>query len=141
MSHQLDLLLYTEQFSVLKFASGAKVPKLIDDLPFYSITRTPEELSIVTLQPSSEVMQELLEKDGMVAYENDWRCMKVQGPLDFSLIGILSNLSTTLAQAKISIFAISTYDTDYLLVKQSTVDRAKEELEKVGHTITIKSIF
>ncbi|KAK9693538.1 hypothetical protein K7432_013879 [Basidiobolus ranarum] len=140
MAIHLNLQLYTEQFCVLKFAPKASVPRIFDDLPFYSVTRTPEELSIVTIQPSNETI-ETLRDSGLVAYENDWRCLKVQGPLDFSLIGILANLSSTLADAEVSIFAISTYDTDYLLVKQDSVDRAQEVLVKVGHTINIASIF
>ena len=73
----------------------------------YTLTKTKEELSLVCLQSNvpSNVMS-----------EGDWRIIKVLGPLDFTLVGILASLSTTLMKAGVSIFAISTFDTDYLLV-------------------------
>ena len=57
-----------------------------------------------------------------------WRCIQVLGPLDFNLVGILAQLSAVLAEADISIFALSTYDTDYLLVKENNLNRARQAL-------------
>ena len=65
--------------------------------------------------------------------ERGWRCLKVEGPLDFALTGILADLAGVLASAGISIFAISTFDTDYLLVKEETLDGAVETLTVAGH--------
>lgn len=82
---------------------------------FFSITKTKDELSIVcneALVPSN------------VKVEKGWRYLKVEGPLDFGLTGILSSLAAPLAEAKISIFAVSTFDTDYLLIKKENLDRA-----------------
>ncbi len=91
---------------------------------FVSITRTAEELSIVC--PQRQVPAEIEREEG-------WRGMKIKGPLDFSLTGVLASLSTPLAQEGISIFAISTYDTDYLLVKEKDLERAIGILVKKGN--------
>ena len=87
---------------------------------FFSITRTKEELSVVCHE--EKVPQN-------VKVEKGWRCLKVEGPLDFGLTGILSSLALPLAEAKISIFAISTFDTDYILVKKENLQKAIEVLE------------
>ena len=67
--------------------------------------------------------------------EKDWRTLKIEGPLDFSLIGILSSISTILAQKGISIFAISTYDTDYILVKDKDINNAINALSNEKYEI------
>ncbi|WP_346771735.1 ACT domain-containing protein [Anoxynatronum buryatiense] len=67
--------------------------------------------------------------------EKDWKMLKVEGPLDFSLIGILSSISTVLAQRKISIFAISTFDTDYILLKSQDFDNAIQALTSEGYEV------
>ena len=93
--------------------------------PFFSICKTEHELSYVGLQHSipSEV-------EG----ERNWRAIKVAGPLDFKLTGILAGLSSSLATAQISIFALSTYDTDYILVKEENVSKAMFTLARAGNT-------
>ena len=68
-----------------------------------------------------------------VAREEGWRAMRVVGQLDFSLTGILSGIATVLADAQVGIFAVSTYDTDYILVKQENLDRAVEALKAAGY--------
>ncbi len=93
---------------------------------FVSITRTSEELSIVC--PQRQVPAKIRRQEG-------WRAMKVKGPLDFSLTGILSSLATPLAQEGVSVFAISTYDTDYLLVKEKDLERAIGVLVNRGHRV------
>lgn len=93
---------------------------------FFSITRTQEELSIVCSE--TDVPQS-------VKTERGWRCLKVEGPLDFGLTGILSSLTLPLAEAKISIFAISTFDTDYLCVKEYNLQKAIEILGKFCHIL------
>ncbi len=67
--------------------------------------------------------------------ERDWRCLKVEGPLDFTLTGILASLATPLAGAGISIFAISTFGTDYVLVKEINLQKTIAVLQNVGHRI------
>ena len=91
----------------------------IEGKDFFSITKTQDELSVVCSE--DKVPQD-------VKAEKGWRCLKVEGPLDFGLTGILSSLTQPLAEAKISIFAISTFDTDYIMVKKENLQRAIEVL-------------
>ena len=93
------------------------------DGPFWSATHTQEELSIVCLQ-------ELI--PDQVLYEGDWRVLKVLGPLSFSLTGILAAISSVLAEAGVSIFSVSTYNTDYILVKYDRLEDAMEALTGRG---------
>jgi hypothetical protein len=71
-----------------------------------------------------------------VRAERGWRAFKVEGPLDFSLTGILSRIAAPLTDAGVSIFAISTFDTDYVLVRESALEKAKRALTDSGHTVT-----
>jgi uncharacterized protein len=97
---------------------------------FFTISRTNEELSIVCSQ--DDVPQDLQN----LKIERNWRCLKVKGPLDFSLTGVMASLAGPLAEAKISIFAISTFDTDYLLITQQEFERAIVTLIGAGHSIS-----
>ena len=91
-----------------------------------SLTRTADELSVVC--PQSAV-------PAGVQAERDWRCLRVAGALPFSAVGILSSLVTPLAAAGISVFALSTFDTDYLLVKEKDLEKAAAALTQHGHTL------
>lgn len=93
---------------------------------FISITRTSDELSIVCLQ--EEVPPDVRCKKG-------WRCLRVEGPLEFSEIGVLASLTAALAAADVSLFALSTFDTDYLLVGEGDLERAVTALRGAGHQI------
>ncbi len=93
---------------------------------FFSITRTADELSIVCPQESVP--------EG-VPCERGWSCLRVAGTIPFSVIGVLSSLTSPLANAGISVFAISTFDTDYLLIKVKDWARAVDVLRRQGHTI------
>jgi len=93
---------------------------------FLSITRTPDELSIVAPQEHLPAR---------VKCQRDFRALQVAGPLAFDQVGVLASLATPLADAGISIFAISTYDTDYILVRQADFLRAVESLRAAGHTV------
>lgn len=93
---------------------------------FFSITRTPEELSVVV--PQEHVPES-------ITCQRDFRALQVAGPLAFDQVGVLASLATPLADAGISIFAISTYDTDYILVRQADLLRALEALRAAGHTV------
>jgi hypothetical protein len=90
---------------------------------FFSVSRTPEELSVVC--------DETLIPDG-IRCEKNWRCLKVKGHLDFSVVGVVSALSKVLAEHSISIFVISTFDTDYLLVKTENFQKAILVLNQAG---------
>lgn len=115
----LTMKLFKDKYGVCRLAKTESIPKWSQDSDFFSITKTSDELSIVCLEDS-------IPSD--IKCERDWRILKIEGPLDFSLIGILASISTILAQKGISIFAISTYDTDYILVKNKDIDKAVESL-------------
>lgn len=100
---------------------------------FCSVTRTSEELSIVCLQDAVSDSNTREVDDGSAKIELDWSLLKVQGPLEFSMTGVLASLSSCLANADVSIFAVSTYDTDYLLVKSVDLNRAVLALQASGH--------
>lgn len=113
-----------EPFSVCKVKDYSKV-NLQDTFSF--IAKTDEELSLVCLTQSVP--------DNTTEREDGWKAMRIQGELDFSLIGILSEISTVLAENKIGIFAISTYNTDYILVKEENYSNALKALARAGYEI------
>ena len=94
------------------------------DIDFYFIGKTDEELSLVC--PTEQVPEKT------TAREDGWKAFRIQGELDFSLIGILSKISGILAENQIGIFAVSTYNTDYILVKDENYERAMKALEDAG---------
>jgi len=94
---------------------------------FYFIGRTDEEISIVC--PTEDVPAHTSERD------DGWRGFRIQGTLDFSMIGVLSGISRVLAENEIGIFAISTYNTDYILVKEENFEHAMNALRGAGYTL------
>jgi hypothetical protein len=123
MKTKLKLSILPNEYTIHRFSPKSDIPALTGN--FISITRTDDELSIVC------DVQLSLDSD---VSEAGWVCIKVLGPLDFGLTGILAKIASVLAEAEISIFAISTYDTDYILVKNNTLLRSKKALEQVGYT-------
>ncbi|OJG24973.1 hypothetical protein RR47_GL002067 [Enterococcus columbae DSM 7374 = ATCC 51263] len=97
------------------------------DKELYFLSKTDEEISLVC--KTEDTPSQTIER------EDDWRAFRIQGVLDFSLIGILSKLSSILAENKIGIFAISTFNTDYILVKAKDYERALIILAEAGYTI------
>jgi hypothetical protein len=114
------------RFSVCRLAPQAIIPNWAAKGAFYSITRTADELSVVC--DEANVPEDVLCAKGYCA-------LKVQGPLDFSLVGILASISAVLAEENVSIFALSTYDTDYILMRESDKSAAAEALAKAGYII------
>ncbi|MFT6901995.1 MAG: hypothetical protein ACJAXS_002203 [Colwellia sp.] len=113
------LKLLEETFAIHSLARDVDIPKAVFDAPIFFIAKTYEETSIVLPQTVNIISDEI---------ERDWQALEVVGPLDFTLTGILSKISTILANEKISIFAISTFDTDYILVKSQNVSLATTAL-------------
>ena len=126
----MKLKILDSTFSVIKFPPFETIPLWALNCHVFSITRTDEELSVVCSSECLPINEQIKE------VENDWKCIKVEGVLDFSLTGILSSLANSLAENKISIFAISTFNTDYLLVKGHSIEKAKVVLENEGHTFS-----
>jgi hypothetical protein len=122
----LTLILLEGRFTLHRLESDAVLPETVLQAPFFAITRTDDELSIV-LPESVEI--------GSNRSEPGWACFKVEGPLEFNLTGILAGIASVLADAKIPIFALSTFDTDYILVKRKQVGAAKEALLSAGYAL------
>ncbi len=113
-----------DTFAVCKIPDASKV-NMKDD--FFFLSRTDEELSLVCREASIP--------ENHAELEAGWSMFRVTGVLEFSLTGILSSLAGTLADAKVGIFAVSTYNTDYILVKSENLSRAVDALHAAGHTI------
>lgn len=122
---KLQLSIVENRFTIHRFPPDHDIPNQVYGSKFYSISRTEDELSIVC--DSSTQMNS--EKP-----ESGWSCIKIAGVLDFSLTGVLADISSVLAEAEISIFAISTYDTDYILVKSEKLQPARKALLVSGYT-------
>lgn len=122
----LTMNLFKEKFAVCRLGKNDAIPQWSKNDIFYSVTKTMDELSIVCLE--NDVPHN-------VKHENNWRILKIQGPLDFSLIGIIAKISSILAEEKISIFALSTFDTDYILLKDNNVKNAVNILNKNNYKI------
>lgn len=117
----MELKILDKKLKVIKLNPNETVPETVYKQEFYSITKTDEELSIV-VDENVNILSN--------AIEYNWKAIKIVGILDFSLIGILSKISTILAQAEISIYALSTYNTDYILVKDDKLEKAIKVLEQ-----------
>lgn len=125
--HALTLDLLPGACAICRLDPAAELPFwALGPGPIVSLTRTREELSVVcaadAVPPGTRA-------------EGGWRVLKVRGPLAFSLTGILAALAAPLARAEVSLFAVSTFDTDYLLVPQGQQEAALAALRAAGHTV------
>jgi hypothetical protein len=124
--HNLKLQALKGQFSIHRLPAISKIPSQVYESDFFTIVKTDDKLSIVC-SSSIELHSEKT--------NSGWSCLKVLGLLDFSITGILAKISKTLSESDISIFALSTYDTDYILVPSSKLTLAKKALIASGCTI------
>lgn len=113
-------------YAIAKLAGDAGIPAWAASSAFFSVTRTPDELSVVAAEAS--VPRGLNASCG-------WRMLKVHGPFAFNETGVVASLANPLARVGVGIFVISTFDTDYLLVQQEDIPVAVETLEHAGHKI------
>jgi uncharacterized protein len=121
----LQLSLLPKRYAIVGLSALADVPKWALQGPFFSVTRTSEELSVVVEE--SRVPEGIQSQGG-------WRIIKVHGPFVLSEVGVLAALAGPLAAARISLFVVSTFDTDYLLVSSENLDAAVTVLERAGHS-------
>ena len=119
---KLTLSVLPQKLGVCRLDKESPIPTWIEGDIFFSITKTDDE-------PSIACSEDRIPNN--IKAEKSWRAFKVEGPLDFSLTGILASLASPLAEAKISIFVISTFDTDYLFVKSNKFDQAVKVLSAV----------
>ena len=122
----LDLTVLPDALAVCRLPGGAAAPHWLDGEAFASVTRMPEETSIVC---RAEVVPR------GVRVETGWCALRVAGPLDFALTGVLLSLLAPLAAAGISVFALSTFDTDVVLVREVALEEAIVALAGAGHRI------
>lgn len=125
MEQKPRLKLLEAQFDVHKLSS---VMQLEDLQGNWFLSSTDEELSLVCESLNRELIKDSIQKS-----ELNWRSIKVEGPLDFSMTGVIAGLSNELAKADIPIFVVSTFDTDYLLVKERNLAEALVVLKKAGY--------
>ncbi|WP_299792640.1 ACT domain-containing protein [uncultured Shewanella sp.] len=124
---RMTLAVHSQLYSIHSFSPDAAIAPEIFQQDMFFMGKTKDELSVVV--PADLPLDSLEE-------ESNWRCLEVIGPLGFSMTGILANVSGTLADADISIFAISTFDTDYILVKKDKLSDAISALKKKNYQIT-----
>lgn len=123
---RMTLAVHPQLYSIHSFSPDSKIDASVFEQSMFFIGKTQDELSVVV--PASLTLDSIEE-------ESNWRCFEVVGPLGFSMTGILASVSGTLAKAKISIFAISTFDTDYILVKKDKLELAIQALKKTNYQI------
>ena len=124
MIYNFELL--SGNYAICRTEPNNPVPEWVHG-EFVSLTRTGNELSIVCL--GRNVPDD-------VQHESGWRCLRVAGKLDFSLFGVIAQITSVLADANVSTFVISTFDTDYLLVREGDLDGATAVLVEAGHSIS-----
>lgn len=117
-----------QRLAVCRLGPGQEVPAWATGSPFYSMTRTPDELSVVC--PEENV-------PAGVEHEAGWRALKLEGPFDLAQVGVLLPVAAPLAEAGVSIFVVSTHDTDYVLVKEEQLSIAVAALHERGHEVRI----
>ena len=123
---KLTLSLIPRSFAVCRLSPDSEIPQWAIRSAFYSVMKTPEELTVVCVEGNVP--------EG-VKSEREWKVLQIEGSFDFSLTGIISSLAYPLAKADISIFVLSTYDTDCIMVKQNSLKKAISVLTAAGHRV------
>lgn len=126
----LTLTPLTAEYAVCRLHPSDAVPPWALSGEFFSVSRSPEELSVTC---------EAARVPPGLRAEGPWRALKLEGPFDFALTGILASVLNPLAQAGIGIFALSTFDTDYVLVKAEHFAKAVRTLRAAGHTVHVQA--
>jgi len=129
----MQLKLFKQRYMVAKLPTGANLPPDIWSGPFCCVTKTEDELSFVLPESASIDSPHT---------ERGWRILQIAEKLDFNLVGILAKLTVVLAEQNIPVFAVSTYNTDYILVKEKDLEKAISALTRNGYQIegTTKTI-
>jgi len=128
MAEGIEFELLAERFAVVKLPTGAEVPVAPSAATFWSLTVTAGEISLICAEENVPTNPDC-------QIERMWRCLKVAGPMEFELKGILLSLLEPLAGASVSVLAMSTYDTDFVFVKERALERALAALTEAGHRL------
>jgi hypothetical protein len=118
--------LLKNSFTICRLDKNATIPTWAYTGEFFSITRTPDELSIVCPQAAVP--------DGTNC-ETGWRCLKVESPFEFDLAGAISSIVAPLVEAEVDLFVVATQDSDYLMVKETDLERTVLVLSRAGHGV------
>lgn len=122
----LSLIQMAGEFAICQLDAGADLPGWAAKGQFYSITRTPSELSILCLR--EQVPQG-------IPCETSWHALQIAGPFEFDAIGVLASITSPLASAGISLLTVSTFDTDYIFIQEEHYPQALQVLRAAGHDI------
>jgi hypothetical protein len=122
----LTFALLPGKFAICRLDPDAEIPQWAMRGEFFSITRTSDEISIVCGEPYIV---------GTPRCERGWRCLKLEGPFAFSEVGVISSITAPIAEAGVSLFALATFDTDYLLIKDDLLEDAIGALLQAGHKV------
>jgi hypothetical protein len=126
MGHRLKFRHLEGSWAVCRLGAEDQIPDWASRGRFVSITRTPEELSVVC--PALHVPEGIRSQAG-------WACLQLAGPFDFALTGILASFVQPLAEAAVPVFALSTFDTDWVLIPEQHLERALAALDAAGHEL------
>jgi hypothetical protein len=124
--HRLQLDVLPESLAICRLAFDAPIPAWATARPFFTVSRTTEELSVIC--PADQVPAGVTASDG-------WRALKLRGPFDLGVVGILVAIAAPLAAAGISIMPVATYETDYVLVREIELERAIDAIRRAGHDV------
>jgi len=123
----MELAVEPWSLSVCRLGPDAPWPSPPAGTLVHSVTRTPDELSMVCIEGE--------EPEG-ARVEPGWRALRIEGPLAFELVGVVASVAVPLAEAAVGVFILSTYDTDLVLVKVADLDRAVRSLRAAGHSVS-----
>lgn len=124
----LDVL--PESLAICRLAADAPIPAWATARPFFSVSRTTHELSVIC--PAAQVPADVTASRG-------WRLLALRGPFGLDVVGILASIATPLAEAGVSIMPVATHDTDYILVRDADLTRAVEAITRAGHEVLTAS--
>ncbi len=126
----MNFIVLEKKYAIYKFGNEDNLPDWVYSSDFYSITKTKDELSVVAVQ---------IDKiPGEILYNSAWRILKIAGPLALSITGIIAEIADIFKNNNIPIFTISTFDTDYVLIKEKDLDPGLNALRKNGHNISFE---
>jgi hypothetical protein len=124
----MNLTVLKNKYAIYKFRNDCVLPGWVYLSDFYSITGTNDELSVIAVQTDLVT--------GEITCSKNWRILKIIGPLDLSLVGVIADISNILKVKRVPIFTISTYDTDYIMVKQNKLNTSVKALINRDYNIS-----
>ena len=122
---KLSFRVHPGRYAIVKLAPDAPIPQWATTGGIFSVTRTPEELSILCEE----------ERCGVADCEREWRCVEVEGPFPLTAVGVAAEFCGVLARSGISLLVVSTYNTDYIFLREGALHRAVEALIAAGHSV------